>query len=129
MNRSRIDRVLASAVLAVVIVPAGGAWSQQAATAPAQPPIAADLSISNTMAATPGAVDLNVEIKPNVKPVHRHPKGLSSDELCGMVNTQRIDMGRGIATASPPACRRKGITVRDATGGTGQLWQPNGGRP
>ena len=86
------------------------------AAPPPAAPIAADLKISDKMEVAPGTLDLKADIKPNLKPVHRRPKALSKDELCGMVNTQRIDMGRGIATASPRECRRNGPTLNGNIG-------------
>ena len=63
--------------------------------------------MSGKMAVGPAGVDLKAEIKSNVKPVHRRPKALSQDELCSMTNIQQLDLGRGMPTALPKACRGK----------------------
>ena len=59
------------------------------------------------MAVDPAGIDLDAGIKPNLKPVHRRPKALSQDELCSMTNIQQLDLGRGMPTALPKACRGK----------------------
>ena len=111
-----------SGIAILVVTGLGSAAAAQDATAPAASaklPLAADLKISDQMVTAPPAVDLDVKIKPNTKPVRLRHKGLSRDELCGTMNTQRVDMGRGMATASPQACRNKtptGITVFGSKG-------------
>ena len=105
----------AGVLMAALCWPGAEAFAQEAKSAPAAP-IEADLKIPDKMAAGPGGLDLTADIKPNLKPVHRRPKGVSKDELCGMVNVQRIDMGRGMATASPRECRRNGGTINGNIG-------------
>ena len=82
-------------------------WAEDAKPAPAAPPIEADFKISDKMAVDPAGIDLDAGIKPNLKPVHRRPKALSQDELCSMTNIQQLDLGRGMPTALPKACRGK----------------------
>ena len=66
-------------------------WSASAQeaqrTAPVKPSIAADLAISDKMVIAPSAIDLDVKIKPNTKPVKLRQKGIPKEVPCGTVST------------------------------------------
>ena len=106
-----VNKILLPVCLALVLgaarvlaqePPTGGA--PKSAAQGAKDPIGANLAISSDMASMRG-LDLKPDIKPNVKPIHRRPKGTGKDELCSGMNTMKTDMGRGIPTASPRECR------------------------
>ena len=92
-------------VVALALVAASATAFAQEAEPPA--PLNADLKNSEKMAVAPPAIDTKIDIKPNLKKLPRR-RVISNDEMCSMVNTQRIDMGRGLRESAPRACRRNG---------------------
>lgn len=110
-----------AAVFVAAIMGSGGGMAQELPTAeppksvkPVSGAIGANLAISADMAPMKG-LELKPDIKPNVKPLHRRFKDTGKEELCSGMNTMKTDMGRGIPTAVPRACRGP-IAV---TGGVG----------
>jgi hypothetical protein len=94
-----------AAVLLVALAAAQSNAGERATVTPAAP-LAADLTIPDTMSAPPGALDIDPKVKPVLEAT---APSLPPDDMCSLVNVQRIDMGRGLPQAAPKACRKKGL--------------------
>lgn len=97
-------RVLA--VMAVLGWMPLGAGAQQPAPL-AGNALGANLAITGKDVPIPDSVDLNTDIKPSVEIERLRSKAAGREELCSSNNVQAIDMGRGMATSVPKACRKQ----------------------
>jgi hypothetical protein len=63
----------------------------------------------------PTTIDLDPGLKPDTSAVAANSS--STDDRCGLIATQQIDMGRGFKEATPKGCRKGG----QANFGTGDF--------
>ena len=70
-------------------------------------PLGANLGISGDAVTALGALDLNADIKPSVEAERLRSKAAEREDLCSSNSVQAIDMGRGMATSVPKACRQR----------------------